>query len=1068
MSHHNFRIRITSVGIIVVLLVTSVMAHPTAGVAARAAERGAPDVHDEPRLAEYFLTPGVIISPLIPIRGFVSLHMKAAVIHGADATTVAMTETTARTGDQAGAQPDQSDRPSATTCTVTSAADSGAGTLRQCLLGASANDTIAFDPAAFPPAAPVAITLASPLPLITLDGLTIDASDAGVILNGSGLLAGSGLVISGANGVVIRGLRIQSFPTDGVQLTNGARNTIIGGETNAARNVIGGNGRAGVALTGPGTNDNRVSGNYIGVNAAGSTAHRNVWGVLIASGAKNNIIGGAAAGARNLISGNRFGVQLEDSATTGNQVLGNFIGVNAAGDAALGNESGVVIGFGAQNNFVGGETPGAGNLISGNTAGVDIGDPGTDGNRVLGNRIGTDATGSTALGNDYGVVIFESAQVNVVGGATPEARNLISGNREFGVLLQGPLFSPTPTSGNQVLGNTIGLNAAGTARVGNNIGVGFLLGAKSNFVGGATPGEGNLISGNIAAGVLLQDSPPFVLGTTGNQVLGNRIGPDATGSSAISNTIGVAISFGAQNNVIGGEAALALARNVISGNSIGVQIQGAGTNGNQIKGNFIGLNATGAARLDNRFGVAIVDGAQNNVIGGTTSGARNVISGNADAGIVLQDPGTMGNQALGNFIGADLTGTLPLTNAVGIAFVAGATKNIIGGTAEGARNVISGNSFAGIQISGDATAENQIIGNWIGANATGAAALANSVGVLIAAGADNNQIGGAATGAGNLISGNSRAGVVIQDNGTTGNKVLGNAIGVNAARNAALPNPRGVAVTFGAAGNDVGGTQPGASNLIAGNIEAGVQFQDSGTSNNKVLSNTIGADAMGALPLGNGYGVAILGQASSNAVEDRNLIKHNAQQGVVIADDQTTGNRIQGNEIVSNTLHGVLLRDGASSNTIGVSNTIAYNGSYGVAISGAETLNNTITRNSIHHNAPPQIKFVGAPVPISDAGTCYSDLVESVSCPNCRVEFFAQPEPTIGGTLFLQSADAPPNGKLPFLSALPPGNMPYVFATVRVTNTTTSEFYTVLCPIVYAPNIQKDYTPPTPTSVAQR
>ena len=114
------------------------------------------------------------------------------------------------------------------TWTVTSKADSGAGTLRQVLLYASDGDTILFSPIAFSPSSPATITLASPLPVITQRNLTIDASNAGVVIDGSGLgdETPTGLDIV-ANGVVIRGLQIVNFPHNGIGLS-GQYNTIGG------------------------------------------------------------------------------------------------------------------------------------------------------------------------------------------------------------------------------------------------------------------------------------------------------------------------------------------------------------------------------------------------------------------------------------------------------------------------------------------------------------------------------------------------------------------------------------------------------------------------------------------------------------------------------------------------------------------------------------------------------------------------------------------------------------------------------------------------------------------------
>ena len=167
----------------------------------------------------------------------------------------------------------------AATCTVTTLADSGAGSLRACLLQAAANGAIVFDPSIFPPAAPAVIALASALPWITVNGLTIDASNAGVVLDGSGLTEGVGLVVSGAGNVTIRGLQILSFPSDGLELINGAHDCVIGGDRGTGAgplgqgNLLSGNGDTGIWLEGPGTSGNFVRGNFIGTDLTGNASH---------------------------------------------------------------------------------------------------------------------------------------------------------------------------------------------------------------------------------------------------------------------------------------------------------------------------------------------------------------------------------------------------------------------------------------------------------------------------------------------------------------------------------------------------------------------------------------------------------------------------------------------------------------------------------------------------------------------------------------------------------------------------------------------------------------------------
>jgi subtilisin-like proprotein convertase family protein len=153
-------------------------------------------------------------------------------------------------------------------------------------------------------------------------------------------------------------------------------------------------------------------------------------GVRISSGATANTVGGSAPGAANVISGNKYGVSLQDSGTSGNVVLGNKIGTDVNGTAALGNTNdGVAIDSGASGNTVGGTATGAGNVLSGNGSnGVEIKDAGTSGNVVLGNLIGTDLHGAPVLGNaNDGVFLWQGASANTIGGSGAAA-NLIAGN----------------------------------------------------------------------------------------------------------------------------------------------------------------------------------------------------------------------------------------------------------------------------------------------------------------------------------------------------------------------------------------------------------------------------------------------------------------------------------------------------------------------------------------------------------------------------------------------------------------------------------------------------------------
>jgi hypothetical protein len=285
---------------------------------------------------------------------------------------------------------------------------------------------------------------------------------------------------------------------------------------------------------------------------------------------------------------------------------------------------------------VGGTDAGARNLISGNNGrGVIISGVSARGNLLLGNFIGTEVNGTSALGNSQGGVFITDAVSNAVGGTDAGAGNLISGNEGSGVYVSG-----INATANRIQGNRIGTNADGSDAL-TNAGSGvFISGASTTLIGGEVAGAGNLISANERSGV-------YILGSSSrqNQVLGNRIGTNAAGTIALGNgTQGVFVSA-AINNVIGGAGASA--RNLISGNGgSGVYIEGSGITANEVIGNFIGTDASGTADLGNQGSGVLIEGASNNVVGGVTGGVSNRIAFNEGAGISVA-AGT-GNALLSN------------------------------------------------------------------------------------------------------------------------------------------------------------------------------------------------------------------------------------------------------------------------------------------------------------------------------------------------------------------------------------------------------------------------------------
>ncbi len=688
-------------------------------------------------------------------------------------------------------------------------------------------------------------------PLIELDGTNAGAGALGLKITGGGStvkglainrFSGAGIRLVNGNGNLVDGNLIGTNATgtadqgnagDGIQIINSDTNT-IGGTTAADRNVISGNERYGVSIDAASTG-NVIEGNLIGTNLAGTGDLGNTLsGVLILSA--SNTIGGTTAGAGNVISGNdQHGVFLTTAAVTSNLIQGNYIGTDVNGTSDLGNTlSGVQIDNGAASNTIGGTTVAARNVISGNNGyGVRLQGFGTTtNNNVQGNYIGTDVNGTTAIGNSLSGVQV-SATGNTIGGTAAGAGNLISGNVQHGVLIQGG-----SNVANLVQGNFIGTSAAGTADLGNTLDGVQVLNSSGNTIGGTTAAARNIISGNNENGVHLLGS--F---TTGTAVQGNYIGTNAAGTADLGNTLsGVLIT--SQSNTIGGTAAGA--GNVISGNDrFGITILGVTASGNNVQQNLIGTNAAGTGAVGNSLSGITLYNVDGITIGGTTASARNVISGNVQNGVYLTGNGTSSNVLAGNYIGTDINGTADLGNTLsGVLLDNGAYINTIGGTTVGARNIISGNNQHGIHLLGFGLSSigvwnNLIQGNYIGTDVNGTADLGNSLnGVMVQATA--NTIGGAAAGAGNLISGNDKNGVQLQGGVNAATLVQGNFIGTQLNGTSALGNSQNGVQIVNSSGNTIGGVAVGSGNTIAFNTQDGVAVTgtDVAASNNAILSNS--------------------------------------------------------------------------------------------------------------------------------------------------------------------------------------------------------------------------------------
>ncbi len=501
--------------------------------------------------------------------------------------------------------------------------------------------------------------------------------------NGSGTTGDGVSIFQSATGTVVQGNLIGTDVTGTHPLGNAgsgvgisSNGNLIGGIGGPGLNVLSGNHNYGVGIL-AGATGNVISGNAIGTDVTARSALPNSFaGVGITGGANGNIIGGTTAGSGNYISGNNsYGVVIFGAGTTRNQVQGNLIGLNATGQAVLGNTGyGIGISSGASGNTIGGVPSATINVISGNTlGGVVIFGTGTNNNQVQLNRIGTDITGTIALGNGgAGVAVLQGAANTLVGG--PGAANQIAGNQGDGVQVAGPA-----TTGTIIQGNFIGTDAAGANALANRFhGVEVLVNASNTVIGGLTPGARNLISGNGGAGVL------FDQGAQANLVQGNFIGTDVNGTYAIANGQGgITVSQGSTGTFIDS--------NLVSGNLFyGVFFTDSSFN--TVQNNLIGTDSSGTTAVPNdQGGIIITDGSRIAI-------NNNVISGNNTDGITLNPGQDIIIQ--GNLIGTDVSGASPLGNGGnGIWVVADTAVNVqIGTENPQTANIIAFNGGDGVLV----------------------------------------------------------------------------------------------------------------------------------------------------------------------------------------------------------------------------------------------------------------------------------------------------------------------------------------------------------------------------------
>ena len=446
----------------------------------------------------------------------------------------------------------------------------------------------------------------------------------------------------------------------------------------------------------------------------------------------------------------------------------------------------------------------------------------------------------------------------------------------------------------------IGTNSAGTAAMSNGVS-GIDIRADGVIVGGDMAGEGNLISGNTDYGVYSYSHADNIT------IQGNLIGTNITGDAAIPNGTGVSTS----GDIIYLGGSTLESRNIISGNNLGVNLSG---DKSIVRNNYIGTSMTGNVALPNTtYGMICV--CDSTLIGGTMPIEANVISGNGTFGLSLSNP--RGTRIIGNFVGTDYTGTISVpNNRVGI-MSNGATATItIGGTTAAERNIISGNGEGGIRL--NSGSQHQILGNYIGTDVTGALPLGNTREGIQANSVQQIIIGGLTAGARNLISANTTAGIAI--NGADQNYIYGNYIGTDVTGTIAMGNQGiGIALNSSGK-NHIGNATAAGANVIAGNGNMGISLNGPDSDSNLVKYNFIGTDPSGFINLANARtGVYVNGGGEDNQIGgtlagEGNIIAYNMQGGVQVNASASIRNQILGNSIYDHPVNGIRHSSGGNNN----------------------------------------------------------------------------------------------------------------------------------------------------------
>jgi hypothetical protein len=516
-----------------------------------------------------------------------------------------------------------------TVFTVTNNRNRGQGSLRRAIkranrVRAQARIEFAIEPG------PTTIRPRSRLPRVRfaglIDGWTQPGFEGGPVveINGAGARRGVGLEIVGSR-VTVRGLAITGWPGHGLFVhdctdvalqglhvgvgLDGASPAGNGGSgiqlTEAHRCAIGGAGNETVVSSGnvghgimvQESADLRLRGSRLGTDRSGRVAVANGESGIKLYESPDAVLGCPTDGSVNVVSGNaRYGIEIGGAKSRDLVIIGNRIGTDVAGSVAIPNTRDGIVVFMAPNVRIGGADPRERNVISGNNLyGVEIIGPEASGAILIGNFVGTDAAGLTALPNGRSNILIYNAFRSRIGGPGPGEGNVISGGARGGVNLDGSVREGHDWTGvghahdNLVQGNLIGVGGDGEEPLGNQLRGVLVNHAQDNTI------VDNVISANGEDGVLIlgpeDDSNPHLV-PTGNRVARNKIGVSRSGAPCGNGRHGVFVRHG-QRNMIGGEDG---DTNTIASNvGRGVVFSGTGARTNTLGAiNEIAANGKGA------------------------------------------------------------------------------------------------------------------------------------------------------------------------------------------------------------------------------------------------------------------------------------------------------------------------------------------------------------------------------------------------------------------------------------------------------------------------------------------